>query len=153
MSKKRTPAGRPDPGHGTHLSFRSKAAWIAVICWWAAVLLAVGGLALLNSWLADESRVGAGRAGIWLIGFAAAAALTGTIGSIGSVLRDSGRIRIGAIFLLALPVVGIVVALIAVSSTVLNPTDPLMVIWAIVSALLLFFGTLLIVIPEHLGIF
>jgi hypothetical protein len=40
--------------------------------------------------------------------------------------------------------------IIAVSSTVERPTDPLPVLWVIISGLLLLVGTLLIVLPEHL---
>ena len=91
------------------------------------------------------------RAGIWLAGFAALAAITGWVGSIGSVLKDDGRVRAGASCLLAIPIVSLVMGIIAVSSTVERPTDPLPVLWVIISGLLLLVGTLLIVLPEHLG--
>ena len=71
-----------------------------MIGWWSAVVLAIVATVLLNSWLADETRIGAQRAGIWLAGFAALAAITGWVGSIGSVLKDDGRVRAGASCLL-----------------------------------------------------
>ena len=146
MSKRRATAK-----HSNGPGFRSRPAWIAVIGWWSAVVLAIVATVLLNSWLADETRIGAQRAGIWLAGFAALAAITGWVGSIGSVLKDDGRVRAGASCLLAIPIVSLVMGIIAVSSTVERPTDPLPVLWVIISGLLLLVGTLLIVLPEHLG--
>ena len=122
-----------------------------MIGWWTAVVLGIVAVLLLNSWLADATRIAAQRTGIWLVGFAALAALVGWVGSIGSVLKDAGRVRAGAACLLARPLVSVLVGIFAVSSTVEQPTDPLPVLWTIVCALLLFVGTLLIVLPEHLG--
>lgn len=147
MSTRRVATGDRRPS-----GFRSGAAWIAVIGWWAAVALGIIAVVVLNSSLADETRLGLQSVGIWLAGFTALAALTGWVGSIGSVMKDIGRIRVGALFLLAVPPISLVFGIVAVSSTIVRPTDPLLMLWVIICALLLGAGTLLIVLPEHLGI-
>jgi hypothetical protein len=48
-----------------------------VIGWWSAVVLAIVATVLLNSWLADETRIGAQRAASGWPVFAALAAITG----------------------------------------------------------------------------
>ncbi len=123
---------------------------IAVIAWWAAAVLGVVGWLLLDAAYADSGR--SGRLAIWLLGFAALAAVLGWGATIGSLLRDRGRIRVGAACLLALPLVGIFFGWLATRSTVIAPTDPLAAWWLLGSFLLLGVGTLLIVLPEHLGI-
>lgn len=133
------------------MRFRSRPALIALIGWWAAVVLAVAGWQVLNASLAAGERIGLQQLGIWLIGFAALGSVVGWGASIGSVLRDSGRIRAGAVCLLAMPVLGVLMGWIAATSTVLNPNDPLVALWLIVSGLLLVVATLLILLPEHLG--
>lgn len=144
-----TTQGRPAPAG--RMRFRSRPALIALIGWWAAVVLAVAGWQVLNASLAAGERIGLQQLGIWLIGFAALGSVVGWGASIGSVLRDSGRIRAGAVCLLAMPVLGVLMGWIAATSTVLNPNDPLVALWLIVSGLLLVVATLLILLPEHLG--
>lgn len=131
-------------------AFRSRAALIAVAAWWLAVLLAVIAWRLLNaSMAADRPRLG--QIGTWLVGFAALASVAGWGASIGSILRDRGRVRAGAICLLLVPVLGLIFSWRSVSSTVFDPADPLIALWLVGTFLLLGVGTLLIVLPAHLG--
>lgn len=131
--------------------FRSRPAVIGLIGWWAAAILAVAGWQLLDASLATEGRHRLQQLGIWSIGFAALGSVVGWGASIGSVLRDTGRVRAGAICLLALPLLGIFLGRIAFASTILDPRDPLAAAWLVSSGLLLVIATLLIVLPEHLG--
>ena len=85
------------------------------------------------------------------MGFAALGSVVGWGASIGSLVRDRGRIRVGAICLLVIPVLGLVMGWLATSSTVINPQDPIVPLWLVLSGLLLLAATLLILLPEHLG--
>ena len=123
---------------------RSKASIIALASWWAAAVLAVAAWWALNS--GDETAT---RIGVWLVGFAALGSVAGWGSSIGALLHDAGRVRIGVICLLALPVVGIVFGFVATNSTVVGPTDPVMAGWLVVSALLLIGATLFICAPSE----
>ena len=58
----------------------------------------------------------------------------------------------GALLLMALPLVTAAFGYFAVSSTVVNPDDPLAAVWMVVCGILLVFATLLIMVPSHLGI-
>ena len=50
-----------------------------------------------------------------------------------------------------IPVLGLVMGWLATSSTVINPQDPIVPLWLVLSGLLLLAATLLILLPEHLG--
>lgn len=140
-----------DQGRGVR-GFRSRPALIAVVAWWLAAILGVVGWLVMDAALADPSVGGRqAQVGIWMLGFAALAAVAAWGATIGALLRDVGRVRAGAGLLLGLPVAGIIFALIATRSTVIGPTDPLAALWLLVSFLLLGVGTLLIVLPAHLG--
>ena len=145
-------SSRRRPDRQTEIKgLRSSPAVIAVAAWWTAALLAIAGWQVLNASMAEPDLRGLEQFGIWLVGFAALASVIGWGACIGSVLRDSGRVRAGALCLLLLPVLGLVAGWAAFSSTVLRPADPLMAAWLVASGLLLVIGTLLIVLPEHLG--
>lgn len=131
--------------------WRSRPAVIAVVGWWSAIIIAIIGLVLVNMSMADSSRTSLRMAGIWLIGLAVASGLTGWIGSIGSLIKDRGRVRVGAGLLLIIPVVLLGFGLAATSSTVLYQDDPLPSAATVCVGILLFIGTMLIVLPEHLG--
>ncbi|MGI5950715.1 MAG: hypothetical protein ACOX61_02545 [Brooklawnia sp.] len=146
MSSKQRGNGQPGPVP----SYRSRPAVIAVIGWWTAAILAVIAWQLLNNSMADGNSRGQ-QSGIWLVGFAALGSVVGWGASVGSILRDRGRVRAGSICLLLIPVLGLVASWRAVSSTVCDPADPLMALWLVASALLLCIGTLLVVLPGHLG--
>lgn len=135
---------------GTGHRRRVRVALVAVGSWWSAAAFAIAAWVLLNRAASGGGRVPA-MVGIWLAGFAALASIAGWVASIGSVVRDRGRIRVGAVCLLVLPVLGAGAAWLAVSSTVLNPNDPLGSVWIVLSGILLLTGSLLIVPPEHLG--
>jgi hypothetical protein len=146
VSSKQRGNGQPGPVP----SYRSRPAVIAVIGWWTAAILAVIAWQLLNNSMADGNSRGQ-QSGIWLVGFAALGSVVGWGASVGSILRDRGRVRAGSICLLLIPVLGLVASWRAVSSTVCDPADPLMALWLVASALLLCIGTLLVVLPGHLG--
>ncbi|GAA2179422.1 hypothetical protein GCM10009785_06030 [Brooklawnia cerclae] len=141
VAERRTATGR----------HRIRVALIAVIAWWFAAAFAVAAWALLDRAMSSDDASTPAMVGTWLIGLAALASVIGWASSIGSVVRDRGRIRIGALCLLVLPVLGVATALFAVSSTVERSNDPLAALWLLFSGLLLITGTLLIVPPEHLG--
>lgn len=142
---------RPVAGSMGRARFRSRPALIALAGWWAAALLAIAGWLVLDASVTAPGRHALQQLGIWLIGFAALGSMIGWGASIGSVVRDSGRVRAGAFCLLALPLLGLVMSWFAFSSTVLDPHDPLAAVWVILSGVLLLVATLLIVLPEHLG--
>lgn len=137
--------------HDQRHRFRSRPAVIALIGWWSAVVLAVLGWFLLDASLRAGDDLRMQQVGIWLIGFAALGSVVGWGASVGSIIRDTGRVRAGAICLMLLPVLGLVFGWIAISSTVLSPTDPVTALWLVLSLLLLGVATLLILLPEHLG--
>lgn len=132
-------------------SFRSRPALIAVVAWWLAAALGLIGWFRLDAAMSAPEPGRAAQLGIWLLGFAALAAVAGWGATIGSILRDTGRVRAGAVCLTLLPVIAVVVGWVGTRSTVLSPTDPLAAIWLLSSFLLLGVGTLLILLPEHLG--
>ena len=140
------PAAQPLP------AARSRAALLAVIAWWLAIVLAIIAWRSLNAAMGEGGSDSLGQSGTWLTGFAALAAVTGWGCAIGSLLRDRGRVRVGALLLMALPLVTAVFGYFAVSSTVVNPDDPLAAVWMVVCGILLVFATLLIMVPSHLGI-
>lgn len=137
--------------HDKPYRFRSRPAVIALIGWWSAVVLALLGWFLLDASMRTDDGLRMQQVGIWLIGFAALGSVVGWGASVGSIIRDTGRVRAGAICLMLLPVLGLVLGWIATSSTVLTPTDPATALWLVLSVLLLAVATLLIVLPEHLG--
>lgn len=148
MSNKRR--ATPTSGPSREPKFRSLPAVIAVIAWWVTVALAFAAWQFLNSSMAAGNHR-LEQVGIWLVGFAALGSVVGWGSSIGSILRDHGRVRAGAICLLLVPVLGLIFSWRAVSSTVFDPADPLMALWLVASMLLLGVGTLLIALPGHLG--
>lgn len=123
---------------------------IAVVAWWSAALLAIIAWQLLNASMAGD-RPRLGQIGIWLVGFAALGSVAGWGASIGALLRDRGRVRVGAGLFLLVPVLGLILGWRSISSTVFDPADPLAAIWLLSSFLLLAVGTLLIALPAHLG--
>lgn len=125
---------------------------IAVVGWWLAAVLAVIAWRLLDAALVDEANRAQGQVGTWLVGFAALASVTGWGAAIGALLRDRGRVRAGVVLLICVPLISAIFGWVAVSSTVVHPNDPLAAIWLVIIGLLLAIATLLIMLPEHLGI-
>ena len=129
--------------------FRSRAVVVSLSAWWAAVVLGGGGWWLMGYGLTGPDL--AVRIGTWGLGLAVLAVLVGWGASIGAVLHDVGRIRIGAWCLLALPLVSALFGWGAISSTMTDPSRPLGGLWLVVSGILLVVATSLIVAPAELG--
>ncbi len=144
--------GRKDRRGSIEEPSRSRIALIAVVAWWVAVLSGALAWQLLNRSLADPPARWQARIGTWLAGFAILGQLIGIGAAIGAVLRDRGRVRVGAALLLLLPVTGVVAIWIGVSSTVVNPIDLLMPAWLVIGGTVLLIGSLLIVVPARLGL-
>ena len=142
---------RPSNSNRGLACFRSRPALLALIGWWSAAVLAAVAWWLLDASLTWDTGRRALQAGIWRVGCAALGSVVGWGAGIGSLVRDRGRIRVGAICLLVIPVLGLVMGWLATSSTVINRQDPIVPLWLVLSGLLLLAATLLILLPEHLG--
>ncbi|EPH07162.1 hypothetical protein HMPREF1531_00215 [Propionibacterium sp. oral taxon 192 str. F0372] len=129
--------------------FRSRAIITALIAWWSAVVLGAVGWRLIDAGL--EGSDGLIRVGVWGLGLAALGAVIGWGASIGAVLNDVGRVRAGAWCLVAMPIVALLFGWAAISSAMIDPSKPLGGLWLVVSGILLFVATLLVIPPERLG--
>lgn len=141
---------RPSNSNRGLARFRSRPALLALIGWWSAAVLAAVAWWLLDASLTWDTGRRAQQAGIWLVGFAALGSVVGWGAGIGSLVRDRGRIRVGAICLLVIPVLGLVMGWLDLVDGD-QPQDPIVPLWLVLSGLLLLAATLLILLPEHLG--
>lgn len=129
--------------------FRSRAVVVSLSSWWTGSLLILVGI-----WLIGHGWPGPSWAlttGTWLAGIGLLAVLIGWVASIGAVIHDVGRVRVGAWFLLANPIVSLLFGWRAISSTMIDPSLPLSGLWLVASGILLVVATLLIVAPAELG--
>lgn len=120
--------------------WRSSAAWVALVAMWICVIAQLVALA-------SPVLLG-GR----LLIFAALIGLAGWVAALVAIFRSRGRVRVGAILLAVIPLWDLAVLTWSLSSTRVPTPDPTNAIITIGTLLLLVVGTLLIVIPEHLGI-
>ena len=124
------------------VSVRSRAVITAVISWWAAVICAFIAICLFASTASSAIRIAT-----WLIGFSALFSLIGWMGSIGSLINDRGRIRLGGGLLMTIPFVGAGFGIAMTRSTTIAVHDPLVSAWAIITGLIVVIATLIVCAP------
>lgn len=132
--------------------WRTRSAIFAVIAQWLALVLGISGYLVLDYEYQASTAMAPGNpmAVIMLLSAVVAGVLAAVFALVAAV-KDRGRIRAGAVLIILIPLVVASYLVWAFNSTLTSPD-----IWmplAIISCILaLIVATILIALPEHLGV-
>lgn len=132
--------------------WRTRAAIFAVITQWVALALGLGGYLLLDyAYQKSTAMSPSNPLAVIMLLCALIAGLLAGIFAIISVIRDRGRIRAGAALIVSIPLATGIYLVWASHSTLTGPDiwTPLTLIGCVVALIV---ATLLIALPEHLGV-
>lgn len=132
--------------------WRTRSAIFAVIAQWLALVLGIGGYLVFDyAYQASTAMAPGNPMAVIMLVSAFVAGVLAAVFALVAVLRDHGRIRAGAVLLLLIPLAMVGYLVWATHST-MTGSD----IWApltlIGCTLVLIVATILIALPEHLGV-
>lgn len=132
--------------------WRTRSAIFAVIAQWLALVLGISGYLVFDyAYQAGTATAPGNPLAVIMLLSAVVAGVLAAVFALVAAVKDRGRIRAGAVLIILIPLVVASYLVWAFNSTLTSPD-----IWmplAIISCILaLIVATILIVLPEHLGV-